>query len=114
MRFLLFQYKEHVEAHNTITMHQHQWVRIHRLLVAQFPHESGRKMKSLTDKWEKLCSTYSKMKKLRNQTGGSASDDGAKFIWYDEIDEILSLTAKVNGVPGGDGLRCAYAKDGVF
>ena len=101
VRFLLFQCKEHVEAHNTITMFQHQWLRIHRLLVAQFPHESGRKVKSLADKWEKLRSTYSKMKKLRNQTGGGARDDGAKFIWYDEIDEILSLTAKANGVPGG-------------
>ena len=57
-------------------------------------------MKSLADKWEKLCSTYSKMKKLQNQTGGGARDDGAKFIWYDEIDEILSLTAKANNVPG--------------
>ena len=69
--------------------------------MAQFPHESGWKMKSLADKWEKLCSTYSKMKKLRNQIGGGAHDDGARFIWYDEIDEILSLTAKANGVPGG-------------
>ena len=34
VRFLLSQCKEHVEAHNTITMHQHQWERIHRLLVA--------------------------------------------------------------------------------
>ena len=69
--------------------------------MAQFPHESGWKVKSLADKWEKLRSTYSKMKKLRNQTGGSAHDNGAKFIWYDEIDEILSLIAKANGVPRG-------------
>ena len=80
MRFLLSQCKEHVEAHNTITMCQHQWVKIHRLLVAQFPHESGQKVKSLVDKWEKLRSMYSKMKKLRNQIGGGARDDGAKFI----------------------------------
>ena len=26
--------------------------------------------------------------------------EGAKFIWYDAIDEILSLTANDNGVPG--------------
>ena len=70
-------------------------------------------MKSLVDKWEKLCSTYSKMKKLRNQTSGGAHDDSAKFVWYDEIDEILSLTAKTNGVPR-DGPRCTYARDGVF
>ena len=37
-------------------------------------------MKSLFDKWEKLQSTYSKIKKLQNQTGGGARDDGAKFI----------------------------------
>ena len=37
------------------------------------------------------------MKKLQNQTDGG----GAKFIWYDEIDEILSLTAKAVGVHGG-------------
>ena len=58
-------------------------------------------MKSLSDKWEKLQSTYSKMKKLQNQTYEGARDDGAKFIWYDQIDEILSLTAKVVGIPGG-------------
>ena len=58
-------------------------------------------MKSLSDKWEKLWSTYSKIKKLQNQTGGGARDDGAKFIWYDQINEILSLTAKAIGVPGG-------------
>ena len=27
-------------------------------------------------------------------------DDGAKFIWYDQIDKILSHTTKANGVPG--------------
>ena len=101
MRFLLSQCKEHVEAHKTIMMCQHQWERIHRLLVAQFPHESRRQVKSLANKWEKLHSMYSKMNKLRNQTGGGAHDDGANFIWYDEINEILSLTAKANGVPGG-------------
>ena len=54
-------------------------------------------MKSLLDKWDKLRSTYAKLKKLRNQTDGGACDDGAKFIWYDAIYEILSLTAKANG-----------------
>ena len=58
-------------------------------------------MKSLSNKWKKLQSTYSKMKKLQNQTGRGAGDDGAKFIWYDKIDEILSLTAKIVGVLGG-------------
>ena len=58
-------------------------------------------MKSLVGKWEKLCNMYLKMKKLQNQTGGGARDNGAKFIWYDEIDKILSLTAKANGVPRG-------------
>ena len=58
-------------------------------------------MKSLSNKWEKLRSTYSKIKKLQNQTGGGARDDGGKFIWYDQINEILSLTAKAIGVPGG-------------
>ena len=47
----------------------------------------------------KLQSTY--MKKLQNQIGGGARDDGAKFIWYNQIDEIFSLTTKVVGVPGG-------------
>jgi hypothetical protein len=37
---------------------------------------------------------------LRNQTGAGVRDDGTKFPWYDQIDEILSLTAKANGVPG--------------
>ena len=58
-------------------------------------------MKSLSDKWEKLRSTYSKMKKLQNQTGGGARDDDAKFIWYDQINEIFSLMAKAVGVLGG-------------
>ena len=38
---------------------------------------------------------------MQNQTGGGARDDGAKFIWYDQINEILSLTAKAVGVLGG-------------
>ena len=58
-------------------------------------------MKSLSDKLEKLQSTYSKMKKLQNQTSRGTRDDGAKFIWYDQIDEIFNLTAKAVGVPGG-------------
>jgi hypothetical protein len=36
IRFILQQCKEHVEAHNTITMRSYQWDRIHKLLVAQF------------------------------------------------------------------------------
>ena len=100
MRFLLEQCKEHVEAHNTIMMRSYQWARVHKLLITQFPYESGRKVKSLSDKWEKLRSTYSKIKKLRNQTCTCVRDDGTKFPWYDQIDEILSLTAKANGVPG--------------
>ena len=90
-----------MELHNTVTMQQHHWKRIHGLLIAQFPQELGRKVKSLSNKWEKLRSTYSKIKKLQNQIGGGARDDGAKFIWYDQIDEILSFTAKAVGVPGG-------------
>ena len=100
VKFLLEQWKEHVEAHNTITMRSYQWARVHKLLITQFPQEFGWKVKSLSDKWEKLRSSYSKIKKLRNQTGASMRDDGANFIWYDQIDEILSLTAKANGVPG--------------
>ena len=95
MKFLLEQCKEHVEAHNKITMRSYQWARVHKLLITQFSHEYGRKVKSLSNKWEKLRSTYSKIKKLRNQTGAGVRDDGAKFIWYDQIDEILSLTANV-------------------
>ena len=80
-------------------MRSYQWGQVHKLLITRFPHESGRKVKSLSDKWEKLQSTYSKVKKLRNRTGAGVRDDGAKFKWYDQIDEILSLTAKANGVP---------------
>jgi hypothetical protein len=47
VRFLLEQCKEHVKAHNTITMRSYQWARVHKLLIAQFPQESGRKVKSL-------------------------------------------------------------------
>jgi hypothetical protein len=98
VKFLLKQCKKHVETHNTITMRSYQWARVHKLLITQFSQESGRKIKSLSHKWEKLRSTYSKIKKLRNQKGASVRDDGAKFIWYDQIDEILSLAAKANGV----------------
>ena len=80
VRFLLSQCKDHVMAHNSVTMRQHQWVRIHKLLIEQFPCESSRKVKSLSDKWEKLRSTYSKIKKVRNQTGGGVRDEGAKFL----------------------------------
>ena len=99
---------EHVEVHNTITMRSYQWVRVHKLLITQFPQESGRKVKSLSDKWEKLRNTYSKIKKLRNQTGACVQDDGTKFSWYNQIDKILSLTANTNGVPGQWSKVCPY------
>jgi hypothetical protein len=50
VKFLLKQCKEHVEAHNTTTMRLYQWARMHKLLITQFPHDSGRKVKSLSDK----------------------------------------------------------------
>ena len=56
IRFILQQCKEHVEAHNTITMRSYQWARIHKLLVTQFPQESSQKVKSVSDKWKKLRS----------------------------------------------------------
>ena len=43
IRFILQQCKEHVEAHNTITMRSYQWARIHKLIVAQFLQESTRR-----------------------------------------------------------------------
>ena len=46
---------------------------------------------------EKLRSQYYRVKKANNNTGAGAT----KFIWYDAIDEILSHTAKANGVSGG-------------
>ena len=73
---------------------------MHKLLVARFPQESARKVKSLSDKWEKMHSAYSRQKKLMTQTGVGARDDGAKWIWFDTMDEILSLSAKATGVPG--------------
>ena len=86
----------YVEAHNMITMRLYQWARIHKLLVAQFPQESSRKVKSVSNKWKKLQLQYYRIKKANNNTGAGAT----KFIWYDTIDEILSHTAKANGVPG--------------
>ena len=94
--FVLQQCKEHVEANNTITIRSYQWVRIHKLLVAEFSRESNRKVKSVLDKWKKLRSHYYKVKNANNNTGVGAT----KFIWYDTIDEILSHTAKANGVFG--------------
>jgi hypothetical protein len=53
-------------------------------------------VKSVSDKWEKLRSQYYKVKNANNNLGVGAT----KFIWYDAIDEILSHTAKANGVSG--------------
>ena len=77
-------------------MRSYQWARIHKLLVAQFPQESSRKVKSVSDKWEKLRSQYYRIKKANNNIGAGAT----KFIWYDAIDEIFSHTAKANGMSG--------------
>ena len=63
-----------------------------------FFQECGKKVKSLSNKWEKLGSIYSNIKKLRNQTSASVRDDGTKFIFYNQIDKIPSLTANANGV----------------
>ena len=77
-------------------MRSYQWARIYKLLVAQFPQKSSWKVKSVSDKWEKLRSQYYRTKKANNNTGACAT----KFIWYDAIDEILSHIAKANEVPG--------------
>ncbi len=77
-------------------MSAYQWARIHKLLVAQFPQESSRKVKSVSDKWEKLRSQYYRVKKANNNTGVGDT----KFIWIDVIDEILRHSTKANGVSG--------------
>ena len=100
IRFLLEQCRAHVEMYHNVTLRQNQWKRMHELLVAKFPQESARKVKSLSDKWEKMCSAYSRQKKLMNQTGADARDDGAKWIWFDTMDEILSFSAKATSVLG--------------
>lgn len=82
--------------HNKITMTARDWERIHALMVAEFPREKGRKVKALSDKWEKLRTRYYKMKKTN--TSGTRTPT---WSWYADIDEILSFTAKANGVPGG-------------
>ena len=73
---------------------------MHELLVARFPQKSAKKVKSLSDKWEKMRSAYSCQKKLMNQIGAGTRDDGAKWIWFNSMDEILSLSAKTTSVPG--------------
>ena len=99
IRFLLEQCRTHVEMYHTVTLRQNQWKRMHELLVTRFPQESARKVKSLSDKWEKMRIAYSCQKKLMNQVGAGARDDVAKWIWFDTMDEILSLSAKATGVP---------------
>ena len=89
MKFLLEQYKEHVEAHNTIMMQSYQWARMHKLLITQFLQESGRKVKFLSDKWEKLRNTYSKIKKLRNQRVARVWDDGANSYGMIKLTNFL-------------------------
>lgn len=54
----------------------------------------------MPNKWEKLRTTYFRIKKARNLIETCAQDDGAKFIWYDAIDEILNITAKTNDMFG--------------
>ena len=96
IRFILQQCKEHVEAHNTITMRLYQWARIHKILVAQFSQESTRKVKFVSNKWKKLRLQYYRVKKANNNIDIGAT----KFVWYDAIDEILSHIAKANGGSG--------------
>ena len=52
----------------------------------------------MRDKWNKLKRHYHNEKRIHNVTGDNG---GSQWIWFNLIDEVLSGTAKVDGVLGG-------------
>ena len=97
-KFLVELVKERIESYGTAVFKQQHWERIREQVIKDHPSEARRSWTQVRDKWDKLKRHYHKEKKLHNVTGDNA---GSQWIWFNMIDEVLSGTAKAEGVPGG-------------
>ena len=61
------------------------------------PNKTRRIWTQVRDKWDKLKRHYHKEKKLHNVT---TNNTGSQWIWFNTIDEVVSGTTEVDGVPG--------------
>jgi hypothetical protein len=97
-KYLVELVKERIESYGTTVFKQQHWERIREQVIKDHPNEAWRTWTQVRDKWDKLKHHYHKEKKLHNVTGDNA---GSQWIWFNMIDEVLSGTAKADGVPGG-------------
>jgi hypothetical protein len=97
-KFLIELVKERIESFGTTMFKQQNWERIKEQILKEHPSEARRTWTQIRDKWDKPKRHYHKEKKLHNVTGDNA---GSQWIWFNTIDEVLSSTAKADGVPGG-------------
>jgi hypothetical protein len=97
-KYLVELVKERIETYGTAGFKQQHWERIREQVIKDHPIEARRSWTQVRDKRDKLKRHYHKEKKLHNVTGDNA---GSQWIWFNMIDEVLSGTAKADGVPGG-------------
>ena len=97
-KFLIELVKERIESFSTTVFKQQNWERIREQILKDYPNEARRTWTQIRDKWDKLKRHYHKEHKLHNVTG---DNEGSQWIWFNTIDEMLSSTAKADGVPGG-------------
>ena len=71
---------------------------IREQVIKDHPSKARRTWIQVRDKWDKPKRHYHKEKKIYNVTG----DNGrSQWIWFNLIDEVLSGTAKADGILGG-------------
>ena len=97
-KFLIELVKEIIKSYATNVFKQKHWERIREQVIKDHPSEARRTWIQVRDKWDKLKRYYHKEKKVHNVTGDNG---GSQWIWFNLIDEILSGTAKADGIPGG-------------
>ena len=97
-KFLIELVKERIESFGTTVFKQQNWERIREQILKEHPNEGRRTWTQIRDKWDKLKRHYHKESKLHNVTGDNV---GSQWIWFNTIDEVLSGTAKADGVLGG-------------
>jgi hypothetical protein len=97
-KFLIELVRERIESFGTTVFKQQNWEKIREQILKEHPNEARRTWTQIRDKWDKLKRHYHKEKKLHNVTGDNA---WSQWIWFNTIDEVLSGTAKADGVPGG-------------
>ena len=97
MKYLSKLVKKIIESYGTTIFKQQHLEKIPEQVVKDQPNKTRRIWTQVRDKWDKLKRHYHKEKKLHNVT---TNNTGSQWIWFNTIDEVVSGTTEVDGVPG--------------